>query len=288
MECGQPPDSDGTIVKKSNTTQLEAPEVKNQTERSTLSRDSWNEPELHPVPCVRACQKCWDWDVPKAAALDRLRQQPQLDISATSMSISVEVHPSGCTLYVLIPPSPLFAAHWSFFIPDASSFDTASKRLEEPRTGRRIHVSGDRLNGFNLEIVRGYDLTKHRSVRRFPIAIVASVGLESQSPSSQNEDSSIFPQKDEDEGGGYIDNHPIDGFERACVETPAPGPSLNRVSDSAGGSGKRMKAEVRDCQWWVRQVVGAMYGSGILSALPSDPGDAGKSPSQLVATLPVH
>lgn len=189
-------------------------------------------------------------------------------------------------LYVLIPPSPLFAAHWSLFIPDASSFDAASKRYQEPKTGRRIHVSGDRLNGFTLEIIRDYDVKMHKGARQYPLATVSSAGLESSGSPSQ--DSAPHFQKDEDEGGGYVDNRPIDEFERICVEVEAPGPSLNRVSGSVAGNGKRARVEVEDCQWWIRQVVLALEARGMLSALSSDMNDAGKIPSDIVASLPMH
>lgn len=189
-------------------------------------------------------------------------------------------------LYVLIPPSPLFAAHWSLFIPDASSFDAASKPYQEPKIGRRIHVSGDRLNGFTLEIVRDYDVKMHRGARQYPIATIPSASLESSGSSSQG--SAPHLQKDEDEGGGYVDNRALDEFERICVEVEAPGPSLNRVSGSVAGNGKRARVEVRDCQWWVRQVVLALEARGILATLSSDINDSGKTPADMVAALPVH
>lgn len=200
------------------------------------------------------------------------------------MSKNEDVPPSNrATLYVLIPPSPLFAAHWSFFITDFPFYDASSKRFEEPKTGRRIHVSGDRLNGFSLEFIRDYDISKHRSVRKYAIAIVSSAGLY-HSNSYNNEDHGTFMQKDEDEGGGYVDNRPLDDFEKVCVEVEAPGPSLNRVSDG----GKRVKMEVKDCQWWVRQVVRALFEQTVISNLPDNVGGDGKSPIDIVPALPVH
>lgn len=194
-------------------------------------------------------------------------------------------------LYVLIPPSPLFAAHWSFFIPNLLDYDAISRRHEESTIGRRIHVSGDRLNGFRLEIVRQYDVSKHRSVgsRRYLVALIPAKHLQA-SASESLPPAERFKQKDDDEGGGYIDNDAIDDFERICVEVEAPGPSLNRVSQTASSvPTKKAKAEVKDCQWWVRQVVDALMTRGMLEPAPTSANKpASQSPSDAVAALPVH
>ena len=176
------------------------------------------------------------------------------------------------SVYVLIPPSPLFAAHWSFFIPDT----------EDSSHGRRIHVSGDRLNGFKLEIIRAYDVSLHRSVsssRRFRIGAVSS-SSRSAEPAAGTE----YVQKDEDEGGGYVDNNAVDELERVCLEVDAPGPSLNRVDQP----GKRVNTEVKDCQWWVRQVVSLLCSRGILHALPTADGSEDRNPISIIESLPVH
>lgn len=174
--------------------------------------------------------------------------------------------------YILIPPSPLFAAHWSFFIPNS---DSSSH-------GRRIHVSGDRLNGFKLEIIRAYDVSLHRSVtsgRRFRIGVVPSSSC-SVEPVAGTE----YVQKDEDEGGGYVDNQAVDELERVCLEVEAPGPSLNRVETGGVLPGRRVKTEVKDCQWWVRQVVNVLCSRGILRA----DGSEDRDPISIVESLPVH
>jgi len=64
-------------------------------------------------------------------------------------------------LYVLVYPSRLFAAHWSFWTPypDASG--------QESDIGDRIHVTGDRLNGFQYEYVQNYNV---REDKRKPIS----------------------------------------------------------------------------------------------------------------------
>lgn len=190
-------------------------------------------------------------------------------------------------LYVLIPPSPLFAAHWSFFLPDEPD-DKSKARPMESTTGRRIHVSGDRLNGFGLEIVRVYDVSKHRAVgsRRFAIALVPAQVLGQATESEQSKSTTNHELKDDDEGGGYVDNSPIDAFERVCVEVEAPGPSLNKVAPREPGKGQ--KREAKDCQWWIREVVKTMVERGMLSFVPPDKGRDVQDPVALVAKLPVH
>lgn len=203
--------------------------------------------------------------------------------------------PPKTTLYVLVPPSPLFAAHWSFFLPDTLPYNRISHRHEESNTGRRIHVAGDRLNGFQLEMIREYNIRKHRSVgtRRFAIGLVSPHHLhpvqdgagESGHSGTGNQEGGH--RKDEDESGGYVDNTPFDEFERICTEIDAPGPSLDSVS--RGGEVRTKKVEARDCQWWIRKVVEIMTSRDMLQSLPGNAHDEqGISPNHAVATLPCH
>ncbi|KAF2210191.1 hypothetical protein CERZMDRAFT_91194 [Cercospora zeae-maydis SCOH1-5] len=194
----------------------------------------------------------------------------------------------GTTLYVLVPPSPLFAAHWSFFLPDSKGYDSISKRHEESPLGRRIHVAGDRLHGFKLEMIREYDVSKHRGVasRKFPIGIVPGRYLQS-SERINGVHSGVA--KDEDEGGGFVDNQPRDEFERLCTKVEAPGPSLNPVSQGASGvRGQKGKVEVRDCQYWVREVVHELTIKGMLEEPSEIRMGQSKFPVDLVAQLPPH
>ncbi|KAI9665382.1 MAG: hypothetical protein M1831_001820 [Alyxoria varia] len=204
----------------------------------------------------------------------------------------------SATLYVLVPPSPLFAAHWSFFIPDVLPLNPNKKqrRREESNIGRRIHVVGDRRNGFKLEIVRGFDLKKDRTNsdgRRFAIGVVAAANA---SDSPQRSESSGtaekgVEEKDEDEGGGTIDKQAEDEFERVCVEIDAPGPSLRKISTagSTQDEGTQARLEVKDCQWWVREVVNALVKRGILLTAPwKIETDRNSSPTVIVEALPKH
>ncbi|KAK5135639.1 hypothetical protein LTR08_004940 [Meristemomyces frigidus] len=187
----------------------------------------------------------------------------------------------------------MFAAHWSFFLPNGLPYDPVSRRHEEPKIGRRIHVSGDRLNGFQFKIIRHYDVSKHRSVgaRRFAIGCIPVQNLQ-HATVDDGDRVGLARKKDDDEGGGFIDNEPVDEFEKICTEVKAPGPSLNRVVNGDVGTatkGRRKQAEAQDCQWWIRQVVEMLVSKGVLKAKPAEAGeDAIRGPSELAAALPVH
>ena len=56
-------------------------------------------------------------------------------------------------VHLIIYNSPLFAAHWSLFIPNLSTSPN-----KPPSTGNIIHVTGDSLNGFVHGFKRNYDL----------------------------------------------------------------------------------------------------------------------------------
>jgi hypothetical protein len=204
---------------------------------------------------------------------------------------------SGSAVYVVIPPSPLFAAHWSFFVPYPSPPSDSERRgVRESRIGRRIHVSGDRLNGFKLEIIRSYDVGKHRSVgadRQFRIGVLSLPSAQDSTTESGSLGTDTLignngETKDEEDGGGFVDNSPRDPFEQICTDIDAPGPSLNKVSFSSGNAvthaGKRIKPEVRDCQWWIRQVMRAMIDRGMLVKAEGDE----RSPTDWLTLLPMH
>lgn len=200
------------------------------------------------------------------------------------MSVSGETLP----VYVVAPPSRPFASHWSLFVPDANSPATSGPDHKQTWLGRRIHVTGDRLNGFAYEMIRSYDVKKHRGVdaeRQFPIGSIDRKHL-----IVQGDLSTVEPRghaggvvKDADEGGGFVDNEARDDLERCCAHVTAPGPSLNDSLQPLH-NGKRLKVEVKDCQWWVRQVVQELVQRGILHRSSTAEGD----PMELVALLPIH
>lgn len=173
--------------------------------------------------------------------------------------------PSYRTLYILVYPSRPFAAHWSLFLPYASS--------RGAKLGKRIHATGDRLNGFHLEIVRHYERgADSRTPGLYPIGRVPS---------------SLVRDDDHSEGTEeQVDCTPRDDFEKSCVAVEAPGPSMNRVGEGGGqtNKGPPKKAVVKDCQWWVRECMQILYERGILLAEE----EGGETPLKAVGNVPKH
>lgn len=180
------------------------------------------------------------------------------------------------TLYVLVYPSRPFAAHWSFLLKNPNHSG------QESDVGDRIHVTGDRLNGFQYECVRNYNVREDsRKSIAFPIGLVPTTYLIKET--GQGNDVS------NDALENCADTGVLTAFERACQEVPAPGPSLNKVStgdvNGAAGAVPR-KPEVKDCQWWVKQAVVHLVEAHML--LPLDEGPEIESPGVKVESLPRH
>ncbi|KAI1483247.1 hypothetical protein F4774DRAFT_156740 [Daldinia eschscholtzii] len=179
------------------------------------------------------------------------------------------------TLYVLVYPSHLFAAHWSFWLPYT---DDNNRQLN---TGDRIHVTGDRLNGFQYEYIRNYDVCEDdRNPNAFPIGLVPETHL-----IQANKDKTAVSS---DKGPRDSENITLNSFDEACKKVPAPGPSLNKVNRGAdktiGIPPKR--AEVRDCQWWIKEATSCLIQAGIL--LPLDERREKDTPTLRVNKLPQH
>ncbi|KZT69551.1 hypothetical protein DAEQUDRAFT_765392 [Daedalea quercina L-15889] len=137
-------------------------------------------------------------------------------------------------IQLLIYNNRLFNAHWSIFAP----------RLDTPDIGSRLHATGSVVGGFTLEFVRNYNIASDsRPVQRIDLATV-----------------SVEHIRDTDGDEEIVDSDPtpIDRLEEVIVTVPAPGPSLR----SAAASHEK-RAELRDCQWWVKQAVAALIAAGI-------------------------
>ncbi|KAK3945944.1 hypothetical protein QBC46DRAFT_370386 [Diplogelasinospora grovesii] len=178
-------------------------------------------------------------------------------------------------LYVLVYPSRLFAAHWSFWIPylDASG--------QESDTGDRIHVTGDRLNGFKYEYVRDYNVREdERKPNSFAIGLLSTASV---SEETERDHYTI------DVAAG--ENDAFNPFDRACREVQAPGPSLNKVNmttDAGKATGPPLrKTEVKDCQWWIKQAVAHLVEADMLLPLDSK-GHGARAPVERVEELPRH
>lgn len=190
------------------------------------------------------------------AEFRKYSQTSQLSLPAN------EPGPAFATLYVHVYPSRPFAAHWSFFLPQPGAGQ---------HVGDRIHATGDRLNGFSYEYVSEYSPEQDS---RNPVA--HAIGRVPTSPW-------LRPMAKEDEDG---DVGTVLALDRECRRIPVPGPSLSSVSGSAGGKVPRRR-EVKDCQWWIKQVVTHLVNRGIL--LPLEDSDAqSDGPLERLGTLPMH
>jgi hypothetical protein len=66
-------------------------------------------------------------------------------------------------VYLIVFPSPLFAAHWGLWIPSMGELDV----------GKYLHATGDAANGFQVAFKRNYDLsTSGRSYQLLELAQV--------------------------------------------------------------------------------------------------------------------
>ncbi|KAH8908536.1 hypothetical protein BR93DRAFT_489954 [Coniochaeta sp. PMI_546] len=177
------------------------------------------------------------------------------------------------TLYVLVYPSRLFAAHWSLWIPYLDSSG------QESDTGDRVHVTGDRLNGFQYEYLRDYNVREdERKPNSFPVGSISGDSLR-----DWREDG------DEKSGSDAMRYEGVNLFDRVCREVEAPGPSLNKVTKltlaQTTGPPPR-KTEVKDCQWWLKQAVEHLVEGDILMPLEEALGDG--TPVERVMRLPRH
>ncbi|KAI0853604.1 hypothetical protein F5Y00DRAFT_105111 [Daldinia vernicosa] len=179
------------------------------------------------------------------------------------------------TIYVLVYPSRLFAAHWSFWLPYV---DTDN---QQSNIGDRIHVTGDRLNGFQYEYIRNYNVCEDdRNPNAFPIGLVSETHL-----SLPNKDGTVTLSEEKDQRD--VENV-VNAFDAACREVPAPGPSLNKVNrDADNATGVLPKrTEVKDCQWWVKEATSHLVQTGIM--LPLDEKHEEETPILRVNKLPRH
>ncbi|KAF3483798.1 uncharacterized protein GIQ15_03122 [Arthroderma uncinatum] len=129
----------------------------------------------------------------------------------------------------------LFKAHWAIYIPS----------LADPGIGKKIHVQGDVLNGFTLQFMRNYCLNSepltHQEV---PIGRVADEFV-----------------VDGPGGDEVPDVTPTDRIEEVALSVAAPGPSMNSASNGPPTG----KAQLRDCQSWVIDMVAALVCQGIVA-----------------------
>ncbi|KAI1328006.1 hypothetical protein F5Y16DRAFT_420342 [Xylariaceae sp. FL0255] len=238
--------------------------------------------------------------------------------SADTNSVTHQAQAQSRILYVLVYPSRLFAAHWSFFIPYSSSPHARDNNHHHPiGRGNRIHVTGDRLNGFRYEYDADYnpdDDPEGRTPGLYAVGVVSEASLTPFLGGTGGTINEVVGDGGDGEGGR---DAAVNVFDKACKEIPAPGPSLNKVRDGdeekrsiadgvkSAGAPRRMRAEVKDCQWWVREVISHLVETGIVlpldgEACREETGDGNieeavemregerREPASLVGRLPRH
>jgi hypothetical protein len=136
------------------------------------------------------------------------------------------------------PSSSLFNDHWALFVPDHPSLP--------PTSGTLLQVDGDPLNGFVHDIVRNCDISVQDSgCRCRPVLLelgIASVQHLAAVGCMQNVE-------------------PRSRIERLVLSVQPPGKSMRSAADSETA---RTRVDVRDCQWWVKEVVEKLVGEGVL------------------------
>lgn len=176
-------------------------------------------------------------------------------------------------LYVLVYPSRPFAAHWSFWLPHLDQND------QESIIGDRIHITGDRFNGFEYEYVRDYNVREDsKKPTAHPVGSILASHL-SGTGVDRNSTSGGIPKT-------YSENNYLNLFDETCREVPPPGPSLNKITDISKTAAPPRRTEVKDCQWWIKQAVYHLVETGILLRL--DQGLQAEDPIATVDSLPRH
>ncbi|RDB28930.1 hypothetical protein Hypma_016124 [Hypsizygus marmoreus] len=137
-------------------------------------------------------------------------------------------------VYLLIYPSPLFAAHWALWLPN----DNAAKEA----LGKVIQVTGNVATGFEHQFKRNYDLSD--TARASTLLALGHIGGEHVVMN-----------------GPEIDNIAIDTMEEKALSVEAPGPSLRSAGDVKAG---RTRVNIRNCQTWLVEYVDVLIRDDIL------------------------
>jgi len=125
----------------------------------------------------------------------------------------------------------LFEDHWGLWIPSAAN----------PDIGTIIHVKGDSLKGFELEFKRNYN-------RTITSAIYIPYEIADVDPK--------YIVDTKGDGKPFADTIAHDKIEQQALLIPAPPKSLKPA-----GSGE--KAEIKNCQTWMYELVNALIADEI-------------------------
>jgi hypothetical protein len=106
--------------------------------------------------------------------------------------------------FLMITTGGAFNAHWAFLFP----------RLHDVAHGKRVHAAGDKRSGFEVEVLRDFDLVESDEAKKFIFL------------------SWIHEQYICDAATGTIINDlnlAEDELEKVALGVPAPGPSIVRL-----------------------------------------------------------
>ncbi|KAK2751138.1 hypothetical protein FQN57_000213 [Myotisia sp. PD_48] len=148
-----------------------------------------------------------------------------------------------------------FNDHWGLWIPS----------LTDENIGTVIDVEGDPRDGFRHEIKRNYNkkLNPQRSILFTFLGNIDDVHLDVDN---------VIPISSESAGeeGFTVDTNPRNGLERYALSIPPPLPSMNSVAiDATNATDAAViprRRELKDCQWWLAQVVAKLVEEGVLSS----------------------
>ncbi|GLB35867.1 hypothetical protein LshimejAT787_0301550 [Lyophyllum shimeji] len=141
--------------------------------------------------------------------------------------------------YLIVYKSPLFAAHWSLFIPFKSSSQP------DKGVGKIIHAVGSLAEGFTVEFKRHYRPAMDSRSKTF--VALGPVAEE------------YFKDAGDLDAAETVDVSPIDDLERRAMLVPPPGKSLH----SASVGGTKTRINVQNCQTWMAQYIDLLVREGV-------------------------
>jgi hypothetical protein len=142
------------------------------------------------------------------------------------------------------PSGSLFNDHWALFIPDHTR--------PSPTCGTLLEVEGDPLNGFVHDVARNCDARQEYYGRHQPVLV------ELGTVSEQHLEGDVGAVK------GMENLEPRSDVERLALSTEPPSKSMRSAGNGKEGTARK-RIEVRDCQWWVKEVVKKLITEKILT-----------------------
>jgi len=142
------------------------------------------------------------------------------------------------------PSGSLFNDRWALFIPDHTHSSSTS--------GTILQVEGDPLNGFVHDVVRNYD-SRQEYYGCYPPVLV-ELG-----PASKK-----HLEGDAGAVEGMKNLKPVSDVERLALLTEPPSKSMRSAGNGKEGTARKW-IQVRDCQWWVKEVVKKLITEKVLT-----------------------